>query len=80
MGGKVWSKEEEKVFWRIIIPQSVKRAGIDVGIHDPKRWDHLVPDMNLHAGAEARRNYTGLMLCKTFLIDSLTCPELTPCS
>ncbi|KAK0728154.1 hypothetical protein B0T26DRAFT_672735 [Lasiosphaeria miniovina] len=66
MGGKVWSKEEEKIFWRDIIPFSPKRLGIDRA-NPEKTWTALAVDMTeimneiqADSGEEPRRNYTYL--------------------
>ncbi|KAF9874824.1 hypothetical protein CkaCkLH20_07518 [Colletotrichum karsti] len=60
MGGKVWSPEEERVYWRVIIPQSQKRAGRS---HlQTKSWEDLAIVMQSHMSADAKRNYTGLGL------------------
>ncbi|KAK3373819.1 hypothetical protein B0T24DRAFT_276496 [Lasiosphaeria ovina] len=72
MGGKVWSKEEEKVFWRDIIPFSPKRLGIDRA-NPEKTWTALAVDMTeimneiqADSGEEPRRNYTYLSLFEHF--------------
>lgn len=61
MGGKVWSDKEEQVFWEVIIPQSAIAA-------DPNdqelSWESCGKVMQRTMGDEARRTYTGSMLCK----------------
>ncbi|KAF7523640.1 hypothetical protein G7054_g11694 [Neopestalotiopsis clavispora] len=62
MGGKLWSDPEERYFWRVIIPQSVKRV-IPTSLNQPpKSWPDLAAEMNTAMGNEARRRYTGTML------------------
>ncbi|GKT78036.1 hypothetical protein ColTof4_10459 [Colletotrichum tofieldiae] len=59
MGGKVWSAEEERVFWRVIVPQSQKRIG--TGPAQTKNWEELAPLMQFIMGIGAKRNYTHLV-------------------
>ena len=66
MGGKVWTTDEEKIFWLEIIPLSEKRLGVDVARNEPIPWEDLVHEMNRRIGNKARRVYTGLMLCEYF--------------
>jgi hypothetical protein len=63
MGGKVWTKEEEKYFWLVVIPQSEKRQGVDAVKGEPRDWKDLAEDMAQVFGPAARK-YTGLMLCE----------------
>ncbi|XXH00139.1 hypothetical protein Hte_006481 [Hypoxylon texense] len=64
MVGKVWSKEEEKYFWRVAVQRSAKRRGIADVIPEVS-WDKLAPEMQLamgrllEPGEEPRRKYTG---------------------
>ncbi|KAL0943719.1 uncharacterized protein CTRU02_201606 [Colletotrichum truncatum] len=60
MGGKVWSREEERVYWRVIIPQSQRRAG--PGPLQTKSWEDLAMLMQSRMRADAKRTYTGLGL------------------
>lgn len=70
MGGKLWSDPEERYFWRVIIPQSVKRV-IPTSLNQPpKSWPDLAAEMNTAMGNEARRRYTGTMLCKFITLQS----------
>ncbi|GKT40886.1 uncharacterized protein ColSpa_01067 [Colletotrichum spaethianum] len=66
MGGKVWSAEEERVFWRVIVPQSQKRIG--TGPAEIKNWEELARLMQSIMGTEAKRTYThlGLYLVEHF--------------
>jgi len=64
MGGKVWSEEEEKVFWTIIVPLSIKNVGIDAATRDPQNWHQLTTVMKEIMGDSARREYTNLCLCE----------------
>ncbi|KZL88055.1 yhr100cp-like protein [Colletotrichum incanum] len=64
MGGKVWSAEEERVFWRVIVPQSQKRIG--TGPAQTKNWEDLAPLMQSIMGIDAKRTYTHLGLFEHF--------------
>ncbi|UPK93897.1 hypothetical protein LCI18_004832 [Fusarium solani-melongenae] len=59
MGGKVWSTEEERVFWEVVIPVSPHAA-------DPAKrlltWPQCAELMTREVGANARREYTNTML------------------
>ncbi|KAJ4136181.1 hypothetical protein NW768_003789 [Fusarium equiseti] len=60
MGGKTWSKEEERLFWEVIVPRSPVAA-----YPDPKNslnWAQLAEWMNELAGDKRRREYTHTML------------------
>lgn len=63
MGGKIWSKEEEHIYWRVIVPQSDKRAGRRFS-ENHKSWGDLAKIMQSLMGDDARREYTHLSLCK----------------
>ena len=68
MGGKVWSSEEEKNFWETIIPQSP----IAPNPEDEKlSWDECAKLMQRTTGGDARREYTGSMLCRFLCIPRL---------
>jgi hypothetical protein len=62
MGGKIWSADEEMVFWTIIIPKSPKRLGADMA-NQGLGWDELAAEMLAIMPAPRRREYTGLSLC-----------------
>ncbi|KAK1687911.1 hypothetical protein BDP55DRAFT_72099 [Colletotrichum godetiae] len=62
MPGKAWSKEEERVYWRFVIPQSAKR--VDGGPAVP--WDQLAVYMQKRMGANAKREYTHLSLLEHY--------------
>ncbi|KAJ2974018.1 hypothetical protein NUW58_g8795 [Xylaria curta] len=62
MGGKVWTDAEERYFWRVTISQSPKRVGFDLANME-KSWDQLARDLQDAMGIDARRNYSGTMLC-----------------
>ncbi|KAK1984252.1 hypothetical protein LZ30DRAFT_712067 [Colletotrichum cereale] len=64
MGGKVWSIQEERVFWRIIVPQSQKRIG--TGPAHTKTWEELAALMQSLMGVDAKRTYTHLGLFEHF--------------
>ncbi|RCI17127.1 hypothetical protein L249_2109 [Ophiocordyceps polyrhachis-furcata BCC 54312] len=62
MGGKTWSRDEELLFWRIIVPVSPK-AAVDTGLRHT--WAECATKMKLHfegLGKRPRRKYTKLML------------------
>lgn len=61
MGGKVWSDEEEQVFWEFIIPQSPCAADPEARHLD---WRTCADLMTVRMGEGARRTYTHTMLCK----------------
>jgi len=67
MGGKVWSAEEEKYFWGTIMKNSPKRLGRNRTLRDEWPWNECAKRMHAHFGERARRNYTGLGLCKFFI-------------
>ncbi|KAM0561836.1 hypothetical protein ACHAPJ_003007 [Fusarium lateritium] len=59
MGGKVWSTEEERVFWEVVIPCSpaaANPAGQNLS------WKQCVDLMVEKIGDNARREYTSTML------------------
>ncbi|GAB1314246.1 hypothetical protein MFIFM68171_04456 [Madurella fahalii] len=60
MGGKVWSKEEEEVFWTRMMVQSPKRLAPDQERFGEKSWDQIAREMTKIMGDKARRKYTGL--------------------
>ncbi|QPC79459.1 hypothetical protein HYE68_010211 [Fusarium pseudograminearum] len=60
MGGKTWSRDEERLFWEVIVPQSAAAAYPDDD--GCLSWEQLADEMNKLSGANARRVYTGTML------------------
>ncbi|ERT02228.1 hypothetical protein HMPREF1624_00526 [Sporothrix schenckii ATCC 58251] len=66
MGGKVWSEEEERVFWTEIIPSSKKRQLYSRPSREPHGWESLRKVMQDRMGSLARRTYTALMLYEHF--------------
>lgn len=61
MGGKTWSTEEERLFWKEIIPQSpaaVKQS------ERRETWDNCARIMQREMGELRRRVYTRTMLCE----------------
>ncbi|KDN65084.1 hypothetical protein CSUB01_04959 [Colletotrichum sublineola] len=64
MGGKVWSVNEERVFWRIIVPQSQKRIG--TGPAPTKTWEELALLMQSLMGVDSKRTYSHLSLFEHF--------------
>ncbi|CAM1508177.1 Fc.00g050250.m01.CDS01 [Cosmosporella sp. VM-42] len=60
MGGKVWSDDEERIFWDLIIPQSPNAANpADRG---KLSWKECAVLMQQTLGDGARRDYTHTML------------------
>ncbi|KAF4963276.1 hypothetical protein FSARC_8678, partial [Fusarium sarcochroum] len=59
MGGKVWSTEEERVFWEVVIPCSPAAAN---PAGQTLSWKQCVDLMVEKIGDNARREYTSTML------------------
>ncbi|KAJ4255469.1 hypothetical protein NW762_009464 [Fusarium torreyae] len=59
MGGKVWSTEEERVFWEVVIPCSPAAANPS---DQRLSWKQCVDLMVEKIGDNARREYTSTML------------------
>lgn len=75
MGGKVWSAEEEKYFWEVIVPQAP--AGLDSVSKQAKKeahtaWAPLSMQMEremtkrLKPEERLRRIYTPIGCCKSW--------------
>lgn len=64
MGGKTWSREEELIYWKELIPHSPKRLGKDIGLNKEREWTWVAKQMKLRAGEDARRGYTHLCVCR----------------
>lgn len=64
MGGKVWSKEEEQVFWTHMMVQSPKRLAADQERFSEKSWEQIAQEMTEIMGDKARRKYTSLGVCE----------------
>ncbi|KAK4137528.1 hypothetical protein BT67DRAFT_371107 [Trichocladium antarcticum] len=60
MGGKLWSKDEEEVFWLQLIPHSPKRIGDDRVKNKEHSWYWFADQMIQIMGHNARREYTPL--------------------
>ncbi|KAI0490427.1 hypothetical protein F4859DRAFT_520244 [Xylaria cf. heliscus] len=69
MGGRVWTKAEERYFWHVVVIQSPKRVGTDLE-NEEKSWDQLATEMQDAMGDKARREYTGTMLFEHFFQNS----------
>lgn len=67
MGGKVWSAEEEEVFWKQLIPHSPKRLGKDLEENEEKSWHWVAEQMDRIMGDRGRRTYTHLCVCEYLL-------------
>lgn len=64
MVGRSWSDEEERYFWRHVVPYSHSRGGIFVATNKEVTWDDLAIRMANHFGRDARREYSHPVLCK----------------
>jgi len=64
MGGRIWSKQEEVIFWKKLIPHSPKRLGKDLE-NEEKSWEWVAQEMTERMGKNARREYTALGVCKS---------------
>ncbi|CAJ0551935.1 Ff.00g059140.m01.CDS01 [Fusarium sp. VM40] len=63
MGGKVWSEEEERIFWELVIPRSTVAAHPPSDpAAQPLSWPDCAQWMNEMAGDNPRRIYTSTML------------------
>jgi hypothetical protein len=65
MGGKTWSRQEELLYWEELIPNSPKRLGKDLKSKKEKPWGWVARGMTEGMGADARRKYTPLCVCKS---------------
>ncbi len=72
MGGKVWSKDEETVFWKELIPHSPKRLGEDRVRNKERSWYWVANQMTIIMGTKARREYTHLGVCEYLYISMLS--------
>ncbi|KAL2136942.1 hypothetical protein VTI74DRAFT_103 [Chaetomium olivicolor] len=57
MGGRVWTRDEELVFWEQLIPHTSKRLEEDRG-NPEKSWAWVAEQMGEIMGEKARRHYT----------------------
>ncbi|KAM0216228.1 hypothetical protein ACHAQI_002644 [Fusarium lateritium] len=63
MGGKVWSEEEERIFWEVVIPRSTVAAHPPSDpATQPLSWPDCAQWMNEMASDNPRRIYTSTML------------------
>ncbi|KAH6611268.1 hypothetical protein Trco_001288 [Trichoderma cornu-damae] len=76
MGGKTWSKQEERFFWRTIVPQSPKAVRPSDRIYD---WKVCAEIMQREMGASARRKYSKLMLFEHYFQNVQT-GHKSPCA
>lgn len=74
-GGKAWIREEEFLFWKKLVPFTKKRCGDDIENNEEHGWNWVASEMRkrmrekyLKEGEPDRRNYTGLAMCKSFLL------------
>jgi hypothetical protein len=74
MGGKIWTAEEEEVFWNQIVPQSYHRLGADRTAYPGRDWAALGREMRDAMGQyyhardeEPPREYSGQALCKYYI-------------
>ncbi|KAK3359335.1 hypothetical protein B0T25DRAFT_95257 [Lasiosphaeria hispida] len=68
MGGKIWNRDEERIFWRIIMAQGPKRVGIDRARNEVS-WEDLSREMAQLMGDNARRDYTTLCLFEHYFLN-----------
>ncbi|KAM0258803.1 hypothetical protein ACHAQJ_003645 [Trichoderma viride] len=76
MGGKTWSKQEERFFWRTIVPQSPKAVKPSDRVHD---WRVCAEIMQQKMGVNARRKYSKLMLFEHYFQNVQT-GHRSPCA
>ncbi|KAL7915190.1 hypothetical protein GGI35DRAFT_173095 [Trichoderma velutinum] len=76
MGGKTWSRQEERFFWKIIVPQSPKAVKPADRIHD---WKVCAEIMQRELGVNARRKYSKLMLFEHYFQNVQT-GHKSPCA
>ncbi|KAK0739547.1 hypothetical protein B0T21DRAFT_409892 [Apiosordaria backusii] len=67
-GGKAWTRREEYIFWKKLVPESKKRLGDDIENNKEREWGWVAREMQrrmkeyLKPGEPDRRNYTGLAM------------------
>lgn len=76
MGGKTWSRQEERFFWKTIVPQSPKAVKPADRIHD---WKACAEIMQREMGVNARRKYSKLMLFEHYFQNVQT-GHKSPCA
>ncbi|EGR49485.1 uncharacterized protein TRIREDRAFT_106219 [Trichoderma reesei QM6a] len=76
MGGKTWSKQEERFFWKTIVPQSPKAVKPSDRVHD---WKACAEIMQREMGTNARRKYSKLMLFEHYFQNVQT-GHRSPCA
>ncbi|KAM0518421.1 hypothetical protein ACHAPE_004184 [Trichoderma viride] len=76
MGGKTWSRQEERFFWRTIVPRSPKAVKPSDRVHD---WKVCAEIMQQEMGANARRKYSKLMLFEHYFQNVQT-GHKSPCA
>ncbi|PTB69623.1 hypothetical protein BBK36DRAFT_1094450, partial [Trichoderma citrinoviride] len=76
MGGKTWSKLEERFFWKTIVPQSPKAVKPSDRIND---WKVCAEIMQREMGVNARRKYSKLMLFEHYFQNVQT-GHRSPCA
>jgi len=59
-----WSKEEEQVYWKRLIPKGPKAIGLDKLRSEPNTWKDLAEEMTRIMGNDAKRKYGPLGMCK----------------
>ncbi|KAK4242256.1 hypothetical protein C8A03DRAFT_29517 [Achaetomium macrosporum] len=69
MGGKIWSKEEENIFWTELMPHSPKRLGADYRNNKEKGWDWVASEMAKRMSVR-RRQYTGLSVYEHYFLNA----------
>lgn len=61
MGGKTWRREEETLFWTVLIPLSPE--GLEEGKQNTYSWQKCADEMRARLGHLEYRNYNKQLLC-----------------
>ncbi|KAK3308735.1 uncharacterized protein B0T15DRAFT_551047 [Chaetomium strumarium] len=69
MGGKIWSVEEEQIFWKDLIPHSPKRLDEDFHNNKEKPWAWVAAEMSKRVTVP-RRKYTGLGVYEHYFLNA----------
>ncbi|KAK0720410.1 hypothetical protein B0H67DRAFT_552592 [Lasiosphaeris hirsuta] len=71
MGGKIWNRNEERIFWRVIMAQCPNRVGVDRTKLEVS-WDDLTKEMVRSMAKiedDKRREYTTLCLFEHYFLN-----------
>ncbi|KAK4147253.1 uncharacterized protein C8A04DRAFT_25058 [Dichotomopilus funicola] len=72
MGGRIWSRAEERIFWLQLVPHSPRRLGADLQ-NEEQSWEWVAKQMTAKMGDNARRKYTGLGAFEHFFLNVHQC-------